>query len=103
LPALALASPLLVLTGPPAAVAAECSKLQEINQHQRYPTSVSLEDPFWNALNEIAASRNVRLAELVAMIDRDRQHANLTSVLRLFILDHYRSLAGRRADQPNAS
>jgi predicted DNA-binding ribbon-helix-helix protein len=68
-----------------------------------YPTSVSPEDPFWNALNEIAATRNVRLSELVAMIDRDRQHANLTSVLRLFILDHYRSIAARRADQPNAS
>jgi predicted DNA-binding ribbon-helix-helix protein len=65
-----------------------------------YPTSVSLEDAFWDALKEIAASRNVRVSELVATINKDRQHANLTSVLRLFILDHYRVLASRRGDQP---
>jgi predicted DNA-binding ribbon-helix-helix protein len=56
-------------------------------------TSVSLEDGFWDALNEIAASRKVPVSELVATINKDRQHANLTSVLRLFILDHYRVLA----------
>jgi predicted DNA-binding ribbon-helix-helix protein len=60
-----------------------------------HPTSVSLEDGFWDALNEIAASRNVPVSELVATINKDRQHANLTSVLRLFILDHYRVLASR--------
>ena len=60
-----------------------------------HPTSVSLEDGFWDALNEIAASRNVPVSDLVATINKDRQHANLTSVLRLFILDHYRLLASR--------
>jgi predicted DNA-binding ribbon-helix-helix protein len=60
-----------------------------------HPTSVSLEDAFWKALNEIAASRNVRVSDLVATINKNRQHANLTSVLRLFILDHYRVLASR--------
>jgi predicted DNA-binding ribbon-helix-helix protein len=59
------------------------------------PTSVSLEDVFWDALNEIAVSRNVRASDLVATIDKDRQHANLTSVLRLFILEHFRVLASR--------
>ena len=63
-----------------------------INGH---PTSVSLEDGFWGALNEIAASRNVRVSDLVATINRDRRHANLTSVLRLFILEHFRVLASR--------
>jgi predicted DNA-binding ribbon-helix-helix protein len=56
-------------------------------------TSVSLEDGFWDALNEIAASRNVPVSALIATINKDRQHANLTSVLRLFILEHFRVLA----------
>ena len=68
-----------------------------------HPTSVSLEDAFWSALKEIATTRNVPLFDLVATINKDRQHANLSSVLRLFVLDHYRALAERRADQPNAT
>jgi predicted DNA-binding ribbon-helix-helix protein len=67
------------------------------------PTSVSLEDAFWNALKEIAATRNILLADLIATINKERQHANRSSVLRLFVLDHYRALAERRADQPNAT
>ena len=56
-----------------------------------HKTSVSLEDAFWKGLKEIAAERNVTLSELVASIDSDRQHGNLSSGIRLFVLDHYRS------------
>jgi predicted DNA-binding ribbon-helix-helix protein len=77
--------------------------LRLINGPFRTNETAVAAEAFWNALNEIAATRNVRVSELVAMIDKDRQHANLTSVLRLFILDHYRSIAARRVDQPNAS
>ena len=56
-----------------------------------HKTSVSLEDAFWKGLKEIAAERNITLSELVASIDSDRQHGNLSSAIRLFVLDHYRS------------
>src|SRR6266511_5642561 len=51
-----------------------------------HKTSVSLEDQFWNSLKEIAGERNMTLAELVGAIDADRQHANLSSAIRLFVL-----------------
>jgi predicted DNA-binding ribbon-helix-helix protein len=54
-----------------------------------HKTSVSLEDLFWNCLKEIAYERDVTLAELVAKIDGDRQHANLSSAIRLFVLGVY--------------
>src|SRR5215471_6650692 len=54
-------------------------------------TSVSLEDEFWNALKEIADKRVIRLSHLVAKIDKQRGHTNLSSALRLFVLSHYQS------------
>jgi predicted DNA-binding ribbon-helix-helix protein len=53
-------------------------------------TSVSLEDQFWVGLREIARSRGLSLSELVGKIDVEREHANLSSALRLFVLDYYR-------------
>ena len=55
-----------------------------------HKTSVSLEDEFWNSLKEIAAERRMTLAELVAGIDGNRQHPNLSSAIRLFVLGVYR-------------
>jgi predicted DNA-binding ribbon-helix-helix protein len=55
-----------------------------------HKTSISLEDEFWNSLKEIAHERNVTLGELVATIDANRNHANLSSAIRLFVLDVYR-------------
>ena len=59
-----------------------------------HKTSVSLEDEFWNSLKEIAGERGMTLAELVAAIDGDRQHANLSSAIRLFVLGFYRDQRG---------
>jgi predicted DNA-binding ribbon-helix-helix protein len=56
-----------------------------------HKTSVSLEDAFWKGLKEIAGSRDVTLSDLVASIDTERQHGNLSSAIRLFVLDHYRN------------
>jgi predicted DNA-binding ribbon-helix-helix protein len=53
-------------------------------------TSVSLEDAFWKGLKEIAGGRNVTLSDLVAAIDSARQQGNLSSAIRLFVLDFYR-------------
>ncbi len=59
-----------------------------------HKTSVSLEDAFWTGLKDIATARNQTLSELVASIDGDRRQGNLSSAIRLFVLDHYRALAG---------
>jgi predicted DNA-binding ribbon-helix-helix protein len=55
-----------------------------------HKTSVSLEDAFWKGLKDIAGERDMTLSELVATIDTDRRHGNLSSGIRLFVLDHYR-------------
>jgi predicted DNA-binding ribbon-helix-helix protein len=55
-----------------------------------HKTSVSLEDAFWTGIKEIAAKRDVTLSDMVATIDHERQHGNLSSAIRLFVLDHYR-------------
>jgi predicted DNA-binding ribbon-helix-helix protein len=54
-----------------------------------HKTSVSLEDAFWRGLKEIAIGRDKTLSDLVAEIDTERQHGNLSSAIRLFVLDHY--------------
>jgi predicted DNA-binding ribbon-helix-helix protein len=56
-----------------------------------HKTSVSLEDEFWDALKEIASRRNVTLSDLVASIDASRSQGNLSSAIRLFVLDYFRS------------
>ena len=55
-------------------------------------TSISLEEPFWQALAEIAAAKRMSLAGLVVEIDRTRPaEVNLSSAIRLFVLDWFRS------------
>src|SRR5258707_9632707 len=56
-----------------------------------HKTSVSLEDAFWQGLKEIADERSMTLSDLVSTIDTDRRHGNLSSAIRLFVLDHYRN------------
>lgn len=58
-----------------------------------HKTSVSLEDAFWTALKEIASQRNMTLSDLVAAIDGERRHGNLSSAIRIFVLDHFRVLS----------
>jgi predicted DNA-binding ribbon-helix-helix protein len=55
-----------------------------------HKTSVSLEDAFWSGLKEIAGGRRSTLSELVAAIDGERRHGNLSSAIRLYVLGHYR-------------
>jgi predicted DNA-binding ribbon-helix-helix protein len=53
-------------------------------------TTVTLEDTFWNALREIAAARHMHVSELISTIKIERQPgSNLSSTIRLFILDYY--------------
>jgi predicted DNA-binding ribbon-helix-helix protein len=67
-----------------------------------HKTSVSLEDAFWVGLKEIAGDRAVTLSDLVASIDSDRRHGNLSSAIRLFVLDHYRAQADRSETEVGA-
>ena len=56
-----------------------------------HKTSVSLEDAFWMGLKEIAGRRRMTLRDLVGTIDSQCQQGNLSSALRLFVLEFYRS------------
>ena len=56
-----------------------------------HKTSVSLEDAFWKGLKEIAGERGMTLSELIGTIDSEREYGNLSSALRLFVLDFYRT------------
>ena len=56
-----------------------------------HKTSVTLEDAFWNGLKEIAGGRNITVSEVVGAIDSERRHGNLSSAIRLFVLDFYRN------------
>jgi len=58
-----------------------------------HKTSVSLEDAFWQGLKDIANERQITLSDLVAGIDTDRHKGNLSSAIRLFVLEHYRMQA----------
>ena len=55
-----------------------------------HKTSVSLEDDFWAALREIALRDRATLSGLVGSIDSQRQQGNLSSAVRLFVLNDYR-------------
>ncbi len=54
-----------------------------------HQTSVSLEDAFWKGFKEIAAERDMTLGHLVATINSTRTQSNLSSAIRLFVLDYY--------------
>jgi predicted DNA-binding ribbon-helix-helix protein len=61
-----------------------------------HKTSVSLEDAFWKSLKQIAGYRHMTLSALIAAIDSGRHHGNLSSAIRLFVLNFY-------CDQPSAA
>jgi len=56
-----------------------------------HKTSVSLEDAFWSDLKEIAHAQRATVSKLVTQIDEARQQSNLSSAIRLFVLEHIRS------------
>jgi predicted DNA-binding ribbon-helix-helix protein len=55
-----------------------------------HKTSVSLEEPFWLGLKQIAEDRKVAVSTLIAGIDTGRDEGNLSSAIRLFVLDDAR-------------
>ena len=55
-----------------------------------HKTSVSLENAFWTDLKNIVHTQQTTLSELVTKIDQTRE-GNLSSAIRLFVLDHFRN------------
>ena len=67
-----------------------------------HKTSISLEDAFWDQLREIARAQRLTLSKLVAEIDHRRQHGNLSSATRLFVLEYVRANHERESAHPVA-
>jgi predicted DNA-binding ribbon-helix-helix protein len=61
-------------------------------------TSICLEDAFWQGLNEITNRRGNTVSDLIIAIDSERRHANLSSAIRIFVLDFYRNRLSRLAE-----
>jgi predicted DNA-binding ribbon-helix-helix protein len=55
-------------------------------------TSITVEEPFWDALKAIAKTRGTSMTDLIAEIDSDRG-GNLSSAVRLFVLSELRKAA----------
>jgi predicted DNA-binding ribbon-helix-helix protein len=58
-----------------------------------HKTSVSLEEPFWNEVRAIAEAEQVSVSNLLRKIDRERENANLSSAIRVYVLQHVRGQA----------
>ena len=54
-------------------------------------TSISLEDAFWSGLKEIARAERATVSKLITKIDKTREQGNLSSAVRLFVLDRVRN------------
>ncbi|MFZ0067608.1 MAG: ribbon-helix-helix domain-containing protein [Pseudolabrys sp.] len=65
-----------------------------------HKTSVSLEDAFWQDLRKIANAQQATLSNVVAEIDKKRKNGNLSSAIRLFVLDQVRSPEARGSGHP---
>ena len=52
-----------------------------------HATSICLEEPFWIVLKELADEQGKALNQLIAEIDEGRSGANLSSALRLHVLE----------------
>ena len=64
-----------------------------LNHHK---TSISLEDDFWDCLRAIADEKKIKLTTLLLQIDKDRNNANLSSAIRVFVFNEMRAQAGCR-------
>jgi predicted DNA-binding ribbon-helix-helix protein len=69
-----------------------------------HQTSISIEEPFWQALRMIAAAKGQSLAGLIATIDGERRaETNLSSAIRLAVLAWYQARLGTPDSPPLSS
>ena len=60
-----------------------------------HKTSVSLEEPFWSEVRAIAEAEQITVSNLLRRIDRERSNANLSSAIRVYVLENVREKARR--------
>ena len=65
-----------------------------------HKTSISLEEPFWNELKEIAGVKRETLSKLIAGIDESREYSNLSSAIRVFVLEYFRTTPNDHGNPP---
>jgi len=65
-----------------------------------HPTSLSLEDEFWEELRAIARTRGISLAALLGKIDAARGARSLSSAARVFVLETLKARPGKGARRP---
>jgi predicted DNA-binding ribbon-helix-helix protein len=58
-----------------------------------HKTSVSLEEPFWTEVRAIATAEQITVSSLLRRIARERTNANLSSPIRVYVLEHVRDRA----------
>ncbi len=58
-----------------------------------HKSSVSLEDQFWDCVREIAKSKKVTMSKLVEEIAHHRNGVNLSSAIRVFVLEYYQNVS----------
>jgi predicted DNA-binding ribbon-helix-helix protein len=56
-----------------------------------HKTSVSLEEPFWTAVREIAETQALSVSSLLRQIDQARRDTNLSSAIRVYVLENVRA------------
>ena len=69
----------------------EIAGRKALYRHRRAQDQRESRGRFLERLEGIAWGRDVTLSDLVSTIDSDRRHGNLSSAIRLFVLDYYRS------------
>lgn len=63
-------------------------------------TSIALEREFWDALDEIVQARNITRPKFIRDAARESTSANVTSAVRLAILEHFQEVRGGLQELP---
>ena len=58
----------------------------------QHSTSISLEEEFFTELQIIAEKKNISRNKLITLIDRERGDNNLSSAIRLYVLQYYKNI-----------
>ena len=66
-----------------------------------HKTSVSLEQPFWDVVREIAATETITVSAVLRRVDAARAQANLSSAVRVYVLQQVRARPIRGDTAPN--
>ena len=54
--------------------------------------------PGGQALREIATARGLTVRALISLVDEKREQGNLSSALRVFVLEHFRAICQKETE-----